>query len=75
MESESERDLTAKKDGGSKWTSKNPGFVKPLQNLIFILYLHKNGTTLKQEAVALGYVTEEEFDQWVKPEDMVGALK
>jgi len=36
---------------------------------------HKNGTTLKQEAVALGYVTEEEFDQWVKPEDMVGVLK
>lgn len=36
---------------------------------------HKNGTTLKQEAVALGYVTKEEFDQWVKPEDMVGALK
>ena len=36
---------------------------------------HKNGTTLKQEAVALGHVTEEEFDQWVKPEDMVGALK
>ncbi|WP_298540759.1 class II fumarate hydratase [uncultured Aquimarina sp.] len=36
---------------------------------------HKNGTTLRQEAVALGYVTEEEFDQWVKPEDMVGALK
>lgn len=36
---------------------------------------HKNGTTLKHEAVALGYVTEEEFDQWVKPEDMVGALK
>ncbi|MBQ4804715.1 class II fumarate hydratase [Aquimarina sp. MMG015] len=36
---------------------------------------HQNGTTLRQEAVALGYVTEEEFDQWVKPEDMVGALK
>ncbi|WP_378173139.1 class II fumarate hydratase [Aquimarina sp. SS2-1] len=36
---------------------------------------HQNGTTLKQEAVALGYVTEEEFDQWVKPADMVGALK
>ncbi|MDH7445908.1 class II fumarate hydratase [Aquimarina sp. 2201CG14-23] len=36
---------------------------------------HQNGTTLKQEAIALGYVTEEEFDQWVKPEDMVGALK
>ncbi len=36
---------------------------------------HQNGTTLKQEAVALGYVTEEEFDEWVKPEDMVGSLK
>ncbi len=36
---------------------------------------HKNGTTLKHEAVSLGYVTEEEFDEWVKPEDMVGSLK
>src|SRR5690554_6787821 len=36
---------------------------------------HKNGTTLKQEAVRLGYVTPEEFDQWVKPEEMVGGLK
>lgn len=36
---------------------------------------HKNGTTLKIEAVRLGYVTEEEFDLWVKPEDMVGSLK
>ncbi|MBQ0735431.1 class II fumarate hydratase [Aquimarina celericrescens] len=36
---------------------------------------HKNGTTLKQEAIALGYVNEEEFEQWVKPEDMVGTLK
>jgi fumarate hydratase, class II len=33
---------------------------------------HKNGTTLKQEAVNLGYLTAEEFDQWVRPEDMVG---
>ena len=32
---------------------------------------HKNGTTLKTEAVNLGYVTAEEFDNWVKPEDMV----
>lgn len=32
---------------------------------------HKNGTTLKEEAVRLGYVTPEEFDAWVKPEDMV----
>ncbi len=36
---------------------------------------HQNGTTLKHEAIALGYVTEEEFDEWVKPEDMVGSLK
>merc|ERR1711936_151799 len=33
---------------------------------------HKNGTTLKQESIALGYLTEEEFDKWVRPEDMLG---
>lgn len=33
---------------------------------------HHNGTTLKEEAVRLGYVTAEEFDAWVRPEDMVG---
>ncbi|CVK16509.1 fumarase, class II [Apibacter mensalis] len=36
---------------------------------------HKNGTTLKEEAINLGLVTSEQFDQWVKPEDMVGSLK
>ncbi len=36
---------------------------------------HKNGTTLKEEAVRLGYVTAEEFDEWVRPEEMVGKLK
>lgn len=36
---------------------------------------HKNGTTLKEEAINLGYVTSEEYDEWVKPEDMVGSLK
>ena len=36
---------------------------------------HKNGTTLKTEAVNLGYVTSEEYDEWVKPENMVGSLK
>ncbi len=36
---------------------------------------HKNGTTLKEEAVNLGYVTASEYDEWVKPEDMVGSLK
>lgn len=33
---------------------------------------HKEGTTLKAAALALGYVTEAQFDAWVKPEDMVG---
>ncbi len=32
---------------------------------------HKNGTTLREEAINLGYVTASEFDQWVRPEDMV----
>ena len=36
---------------------------------------HKNGTTLKEEAVNLGYVTAEDYDNWVKPEEMVGSLK
>jgi fumarate hydratase class II len=36
---------------------------------------HQNGTTLKEEAVNLGYVTREEFEEWVKPEEMVGGLK
>ncbi|TXK76849.1 class II fumarate hydratase [Mesonia sp. K4-1] len=36
---------------------------------------HKNGTTLREEAVNLGYTTAEEFDAWVKPEDMVGEIK
>ncbi|APQ18559.1 class II fumarate hydratase [Maribacter hydrothermalis] len=36
---------------------------------------HKNGTTLKEEAVNLGYVSAEDYDDWVKPEDMVGSLR
>jgi fumarate hydratase class II len=36
---------------------------------------HKNGTTLKEEAVNLGYVSAEDYDEWVKPEDMVGSMK
>jgi fumarate hydratase class II len=33
---------------------------------------HKNGTTLKEEAVKTGLVTAEEFDRIVRPEDMIG---
>jgi fumarate hydratase class II len=35
---------------------------------------HKEGTTLKEMAVKLGYVTPEDFDKWVRPEDMVGKI-
>lgn len=35
---------------------------------------HKEGTTLKEMAVKLGYLTPEEFDEWVVPEKMVGEL-
>ncbi len=35
---------------------------------------HENGTTLKEEAINLGYLTEEEFDQWVDPSKMIGSL-
>ncbi|AJZ89262.1 fumarate hydratase [Klebsiella michiganensis] len=36
---------------------------------------HKEGLTLKASALKLGYLTEDEFDAWVRPEDMVGSMK
>ena len=36
---------------------------------------NKNGTTLKEEALKTGIVTEEEFMQWVRPEDMTRSLE
>ena len=36
---------------------------------------HKQGTTLKEMAIQLGYVTADEFDEWVDPADMVGSIK
>ena len=35
---------------------------------------YNNGTTLKEEAVNLGYLTPEEFDEWVVPSKMIGSL-
>ncbi len=35
---------------------------------------HKNGTTLKEEAVRLGYVSAEQYDEWVVPAKMTGNL-
>ena len=36
---------------------------------------HKENTTLKEAGIALGYLTAEQFDEWVRPEDMIGSLK
>lgn len=36
---------------------------------------HKEGTTLREAAVELDLLTSEQFDEWVKPEDMIGSLK
>lgn len=36
---------------------------------------HKEGTTLREAALSLGLLTNEQFDQWVKPEDMIGSLQ
>jgi fumarate hydratase class II len=35
---------------------------------------HKNGSTLKETAIQLGYLTAEQFDAWVNPLDMVGEI-
>ncbi|SMB82889.1 fumarase, class II [Hymenobacter roseosalivarius DSM 11622] len=36
---------------------------------------HREGSTLKETALKLGYLTEEQFNEWLKPEDMVGEIK
>lgn len=36
---------------------------------------HENGTTLREEAVRLGYVPAEEYDNWVDPKKMIGAME
>lgn len=33
---------------------------------------HKNGLTLKEAALELGHLTDEQFDKWVRPELMLG---
>ena len=35
---------------------------------------HENGTTLKEEAINLGYLTADEFDEWVDPSKMIGSM-
>jgi fumarate hydratase class II len=55
-------------------TALNPhiGYEKAAQ---IAKHAHKEGTTLKEAAVALGHVTAVEFDLWVRPADMVGAKR
>lgn len=36
---------------------------------------HKEGTTLRKAAIELGLVTDQQFTEWVRPEDMIGSLK
>lgn len=36
---------------------------------------HREGLTLKEAGVKLGYLTEQQFDEWLKPEDMVGNIE
>ncbi|WP_447880244.1 class II fumarate hydratase [Serratia fonticola] len=36
---------------------------------------HKEGLTLKASALKLGYLTEQQFDEWVRPEEMVGSMR
>lgn len=36
---------------------------------------HKEGLTLKDSAIQLGYLSAEQFDQWVRPEEMIGSMK
>ena len=38
-------------------------------------HAHENGTTLKEESINLGFLTEKEFDNWVKPENMCGKIR
>ena len=35
---------------------------------------YKNGTTLRHESIKSGYVSEKEFDEWIKPENMIQIL-
>ena len=55
-------------------TALNPhiGYEKSAE---IALKAHREGTSLREAALALGHLTPEQFDAWVRPEDMVGPLK
>ncbi|CAG2059921.1 unnamed protein product, partial [Timema podura] len=47
-------------------------FIPVLESAQIAKTAHKEGTTLKAAALKLGYLTEEEFSKWVRPENMLG---
>jgi fumarate hydratase class II len=49
----------------------HPGAFNNVPYLKIAKKAHNEGTTLKQAALALGLVSEQQFDEWVKPEEMV----
>lgn len=51
-------------------TALNP-YIGYDKSAIIAKTAHANGTTLKETAVSLGYVTPQQFDEWVKPEKML----
>lgn len=56
-----------------EWLNSSCGFVAGYDKAAKIAKTaHKEGTTLKEAAVKLGFLTSEQFDQWVKPKDMLG---
>jgi hypothetical protein len=46
--------------------------AQPTHAIAAVAILELQGTTLKQAAMALGYLTSEQFDAWVRPESMLG---
>ena len=57
-------------DVGKKWVSKAKKFEKK-NKPTKANNAYKNDTTLKEEAIKSGYLSADEYDEWVKPEDMI----
>ena len=74
--------LIVRKDVIAEKVGKNPILVTALNPIIgydlaakIAKNAHENGLTLKESALQLGLLTSEQFDEWVRPEDMCGSLK
>ena len=60
--------------GGSVGGSARADRLPPAVRAEIAKKAHREGTTLRKAALALGHVTAEEFDRWVDPRKMVGPL-